>query len=127
MFICGNAWGLPVWMSTSHPATAERSIIMTSSTPLTIRLAREDDRASLAILAQLDSGRAPAHPVLLAEADGGVVAAVSLLDGTSVADPFRPTADVVDLLRVRAAAASTDARASRGPRLGAAVRGAPPV
>jgi len=45
---------------------------MTYSTSLTIRLAREDDRASLATLAQLDSGRAPAHPVLLAEADGGV-------------------------------------------------------
>ena len=100
---------------------------MTSSTPLTIRLARKDDRASLAILAQLDSGHAPADPVLLAEADGGIVAAVSLLDGTAVADPFRPTADVVDLLRVRAAAAPTDARASRGPRLGAAVRRALPV
>jgi hypothetical protein len=114
-------------MSISHPATAERSIIMTSSTSLTIRLAREDDRASLAILAQLDSGSTPAHPVLLAEADGGVVAALSLLDGASVADPFLPTADVVDLLRVRAAAPSTDARARRGLRLGAAVRRALPV
>ena len=100
---------------------------MTPSTPLIIRLARDDDRASLATLAQLDSGRAPAHPVLLAEADGGVVAALSLLDGASVADPFRPTADVVDLLRVRAAAVSTDAHARRGLRLGAAVRRALPV
>jgi hypothetical protein len=100
---------------------------MTSSTSLTIRLAREDDRGSLAILAQLDSGRTPAHPVLLAEADGGVVAALSLLDGTAVADPFRPTADVVDLLRMRARAAATDDRARRGLRLGAAVRRALPV
>ena len=100
---------------------------MTPSTSLTIRLAREDDRASLASLAQLDSGRAPAHPVLLAEADGGVVAALSLLDGTAVADPFRPTADVVDLLRVRASAAGTGDRARRGLRLGAAVRRALPV
>jgi hypothetical protein len=100
---------------------------MTFSTSLTIRLAREDDRASLATLAQLDSGHAPAKPVLLAEADGGLVAALSLLDGAAVADPFRPTADVVDLLRLRAAAASTDARARRGLHLGAAVRRALPV
>ena len=95
---------------------------MTYSTSLTIRLAREDDRASLASLAQLDSGRAPAHPVLLAETDGGVVAALSLLDGTAVADPFRPTADIVDLLRVRAAATATDAPAGRSLRLAAAAR-----
>jgi hypothetical protein len=100
---------------------------MTPSTSLTIRLAREDDRASLTILAQLDSGRMPPHPVLLAEADGGVVAALSLIDGTAVADPFRPTADVVDLLRVRASAAGTGDRARRGLRLGAAVRRALPV
>ena len=96
---------------------------MTPSTPLTIRLAGHDDRGSLAKLAQLDSGRAPAAPVLLAEAEGGVVAALSLLDGTAVADPFRPTAEVVDLLRVRAAAATTtDARAKRRLRLGAVAR-----
>jgi hypothetical protein len=100
---------------------------MTYSTSLTIRLAREDDRASLATLAQLDSGRAPAHPVLLAEADDGVVAALSLLDGTAVADPFRPTADVVDLLRVRAAAATSDARARGGLHLGAVARRVLPV
>jgi hypothetical protein len=118
-------------MSTSHPATAERSINMTSSTPLTVRLARDDDRASLASLAQLDSGNAPAHPVLLAEAEGGLVAAVSLRDGTAVADPFRPTADVVDLLRMRADAAASGAPARRalrlGAGLGAAVRRALPV
>jgi len=114
-------------MSTSHPATAERSIIMTTKTPLTIRLADEGDRVALAGLAQLDSRRAPAHPVLLAEADGGVVAALSLLDGCAVADPFLPTADVVDLLRVRAAVSATDPRPSRGLRLGAAARRALPV
>jgi hypothetical protein len=95
---------------------------MTSSTPLTIRLARDNDRASLTTLAQLDSGREPADPVLVAEADGGLVAALSLLDGTAVADPFRPTADIVDLLRVRAAATATEAPAGRSLRLAAAAR-----
>jgi hypothetical protein len=100
---------------------------MTTSTPLTIRLAGDDDRASLATLAQLDSARPPAHPVLLAEADGSPVAALSLLDGAAVADPFRSTADVVDLLRVRAAATTTDVRARRGLRLGAVARRALPI
>ena len=45
----------------------------------------------------------PAQPVLVAETRGDLVAAVSLLDGVSVSDPFRPTADVVELLRMRAA------------------------
>src|SRR5436190_12496539 len=121
------AWACQPGHRTSHPANAERWTHMTPSTSLTIRLARDNDHASLATLAQLDSRRAPADPVLLAEADGGVVAAVSLLDGASVADPFRPTADVVDLLRVRAAATATDVPARRHLRLAAAARRALPV
>ena len=100
---------------------------MTSSTSLTIRLADENDRVALTTLATLDSRHAPAHPVLLAEVDGGVVAALSLLDGTAVADPFLPTADLVDLLRARAAVSAIDARPSRGLRFGAAARRALPV
>ena len=100
---------------------------MTTKTPLTIRLADENDRIALATLAALDSRRAPTSPVLLAEADGVVVAALSLLDGGAVADPFQPTADVVDLLRVRAAMSATDSRASRGLRFGAVARRALPV
>jgi hypothetical protein len=61
------------------------------------------DEHRLAMLAELDSSRPPAQPVLLAEVDGQLAGAISLSDGTVVADPFRPTADVVDLLRVRAA------------------------
>jgi hypothetical protein len=100
---------------------------MTTKTPLTIRLADEDDRVALASLAALDSRREPAHPVLLAEVHGGVVAALSLLDGRAVADPFLPTEDLVDLLRVRASVSATAARPSRGLRLGAAARRALPV
>ena len=57
---------------------------------------------ALARLAQLDSSTPPAHPVLLAEVDGQLRAALALTDGTVVADPFHPTADVIDLLRARA-------------------------
>jgi hypothetical protein len=42
--------------------------------------------------------------VLVAEADGTLVAARSLATGATIADPFRPTADVTALLALRAAA-----------------------
>lgn len=70
---------------------------------VTIRLGAPRDEHRLARLAELDSSQPAAEPLLLAEVDGQLAAAISLSDGTIVADPFRPTADVVDLLRVRAA------------------------
>jgi hypothetical protein len=76
---------------------------MTTSTPLTIRLARRDDGAALGALAQLDSASVPAGPVLLAETGGRLLAALSLSDDASVADPFEPTAHVLELLRLRIA------------------------
>jgi hypothetical protein len=80
---------------------------MTTSTPLTIRFARPDDGAALGVLAQLDSASVPAGPVLLAETGGRVLAALSLSDGASVADPFEPTAQVLELLRFRIAGGTT--------------------
>src|SRR4051812_14659487 len=75
---------------------------MTASS-LTIRPARPvaDDWA-LARLAALDSARPLTGDVLLAEADGRPVAAVSVADGRAVADPFQPSADTVAVLRIRA-------------------------
>jgi hypothetical protein len=67
-----------------------------------IRRATPDDDAGLRRLAALDSKRPPAGDTLVAEVDGRIHAAVSLTDGRSVADPFRPTAELVDLLRMRA-------------------------
>jgi hypothetical protein len=75
---------------------------MTTSDCVTIRPAHEHDSLALAELAALDSARALAGDVLLAEQDGGVRAAVSLLDGRAIADPFHPTAELVDLLHIRA-------------------------
>lgn len=54
-------------------------------------------------MAALDSARMPAEPVLLAEVEGTTVAAISLMDGHVVADPFEWTAEIVELLRLRAA------------------------
>jgi len=74
----------------------------TTSTTL-IRPARPEDAETLEILAGLDSSPALFGPVLLAEIDGNAVAAVGLLDGRVVADPFEYSAAAVALLRTRAA------------------------
>ena len=65
-----------------------------------IRAARGSDGLALEDLARLDSQRPLDGDVLLAEQDGVLVAA---LDGDrAIADPFRPTADLLALLRVHA-------------------------
>ena len=73
-----------------------------SRTDIVIRRAHASDTRALWRLAALDSAPAPqAGPdVLVAEVSGRIVAAVS--PDRAVADPFRPTAAVVDLLRMRA-------------------------
>jgi hypothetical protein len=53
-------------------------------------------------IAALDSSRVPNAPVLVAEVDGEVRAVVSIEDGAAIADPFYPTRDVVELLRMHA-------------------------
>ena len=68
-----------------------------------IRAARGSDGAALGRLAQLDSARVPAGDLIVAETDGTLVAALSPQARASIADPFRPTADVVRLLEVRGA------------------------
>lgn len=69
---------------------------------VTFRLAGADDEPGLAQLAQLDSRSLPAGRLLVAEVDGELVAAISLDDGASVANPYRPTAAIVRLLELRA-------------------------
>ncbi len=79
---------------------------------ITVRRATAGDSVALERLAALDSARVPSEPVLLAEVGGTALAAISLADGRVVADPFERTADLVELLRVRAA----QARAEAAPR-----------
>jgi hypothetical protein len=69
---------------------------------LTLRLATSADRSALARLAELEQTTAPAEPVLLGVMMQRPVAALSLRDGTVIADPFAPTAQLVELLRLRA-------------------------
>jgi hypothetical protein len=69
-----------------------------------IRAARGSDGLTLSRLAQLDSKRPLTGEVLVAERDGELSAALSLTTGAHVADPFRPTAELVALLRLHAGA-----------------------
>jgi hypothetical protein len=72
------------------------------SSPVTLRFAFPDDALTVARLATLDSSPVPAAPLLLAEVAGELRAALSLSDGTVIADPFYPSGPVVELLRARA-------------------------
>ena len=68
---------------------------------ITIRRSTKADIPQVARLAELDSRRTPVGDVLLAFVDHELRAAVELNSGAVVADPFRPTADLVELLRMR--------------------------
>ena len=69
---------------------------------LSIRTAQPEDAQALHALATLDSTPPLSGEILVAELDGAVMAAVSLMDGRAVADPFRRSADTVEILRLRA-------------------------
>jgi hypothetical protein len=90
-----------------------------TSTPatITIRPAYADDQASLSRLAALDSAAGvPTGPLLLAEVDEQLRAALSLADGSVIADPFFATLDLVALLRTRATAIAGPGAARRRAR-----------
>jgi hypothetical protein len=81
--------------------------------PLEIRPSRPSDVGALADLAQLDSARVPAEPLLVAEHGGRVVAAIGVLNRRVIADPWLPTAAAVDLLQAAAAEARGPERRRR--------------
>ena len=76
-----------------------------SPSPVVMRAARVEDSRALRRLAALDSKGAPRGPVLVAEVDGAIPAAVEIGSGTVFANPFRPTAHLVALLELHARAA----------------------
>ncbi len=69
------------------------------TSPITIRPAYPDDASALLRLADLDSSAVPSEPLIVAEVDGEIQVAVSMSDLAAIADPFAPTALVVDLVR----------------------------
>jgi hypothetical protein len=89
----------------------------TLTASITIRPAYAEDDRALTRLAALDSAESPPPaPRLLAEVEGELRAALSLADGSVIADPFVATSDIVALLRVHAATSAHRARPHRHPR-----------
>jgi hypothetical protein len=82
-------------LSSSSPSRVPAALVIRGASP--------DDAAALERLAALDSRRPLRGSVLLAERDGQILAALGTADGRTVADPFAPTADLIALLRLRAA------------------------
>jgi hypothetical protein len=75
---------------------------------IVIRSARTADEQALAVLGVLDGGRyMPKGNVMVAEVDGRLRAAVGS-NGVSISDPFWPSAELVGMLRVRAASSPVE-------------------
>ncbi len=102
-----------------------------ASENVAIRVARPADAHALSNLAEIDSAplaaerlaRLAADPtggtVLVADVDGHALAALDVDRDRAVADPFEPTASLVELLRERAKGlARTGARSRRLPHIG---------
>lgn len=88
----------------------------THTAQLTIRPAYADDYEALAKLAALDSSDGvPPRPLLIAEVDGILRAALSLRDDSQISDPFFPSARLLTVLRAHAAAGQP--KQPRGSRL----------
>jgi hypothetical protein len=82
-------------------------------TPVLVRPARDVDAADLRRLAALDSARPLTGDVLIAVSGGDIAAAMSIDTGAIIADPFQPTAQLVELLRTAGRPAPTRRRRAR--------------
>jgi hypothetical protein len=83
---------------------------------IAIRRATTGDRDAVERLAALDSAKAPRGEVLLGVVAGEPWAALGVDDRHVVADPFRPSGQVVALLQARAQHVSARGPASRPSR-----------
>jgi hypothetical protein len=96
-----------------HLEHADAALMSAWMSHVAIRLAGDADRAAVADLAALDGAHPPRTPVLVVEQDGRLLAARSLHDGATVADPFKRTAHLVRLLEAHAAAQPPATRTGR--------------
>ena len=70
---------------------------------ITIRPLQENDVAAVEQLAELEESSVPPGPLLVAEIEGTIEAAVAVEGGETVANPFSASGEAVSLLRLRAA------------------------
>ena len=69
---------------------------------ITIRPMRDEDAAAVELLAELEARPVPPGPLLLAEVEGTIEAAVDLEGGETIANPFARSGEAVSLLELRA-------------------------
>ena len=101
---------MPRFHTYAHPSAADGDLV--------IRPARAADTDALAVLAAVDSARPLSGDIVVAQAGGRLVAALSTHENRAVADPFVPSADAVEILRLHAGAQRTGERVRRRlPRL----------
>ena len=81
-----------------------------------LRPAEDHDARALARLAARDTRALPPGPHLVAVREGRIDAALSVATGESVADPFRRTAELVELLRCHARAMTAASTGYATPR-----------
>jgi hypothetical protein len=84
-----------------HRSMSNATKIPTGESTVVIRVATPADLDDLRRLAALDSARALLGTVLVAQSDGRIRAAYSVDEGRAIADPFVPTAGLVELLKAR--------------------------
>jgi hypothetical protein len=87
----------------------------TKFTPIdcTLRYAHAGDRGAIVRLAQLDSHPEPRGALFVAESEAGIVAAVPLEGGDAIANPFVRTAELIEVLRLRAAQLGSEPKGQR--------------
>ena len=100
---------------TARAARKARKAPVADGLRLVLRRSSAEDEEALARLARLDSAPRARGEMLVAEVDDAIVAAVPFTGGPAIADPFRPTADVVELLQARVARFAPQ-RAAHRPR-----------
>jgi hypothetical protein len=88
--------------TTMHGETP-RGPIAAPDLVITIRPSSTNDRPAIRRLAELDARTAPTGEMLLAIVCGELRAALPVAGGEATADPFHPTTELVELLRVRRA------------------------
>jgi hypothetical protein len=79
--------------------------------PVALRLCRVSDDDVLERLATLEGRQVPSGRFLVAEVRGEIVAALPLLGGEPLRDPFKPTMHLLPLLKLRAAQLDDQPRA----------------
>jgi hypothetical protein len=98
-----NARRLPARFRRVLRSRAEPAPHQELEQPFLIRHSRAGDEAALERLAQLDSRPLPEGSFLVAEVKGEIVAAATLdVDAEPLGDPFRPTANLRQLLSLQA-------------------------